>query len=112
MMRAPVARRDMGPVERVADFLQGEVLLATDEHPAAGLSYHLADVWVPELLGVCSTGRAAPSAALHALLEPFWRALAHTRRPALVHRLRYGPGPAWVELLLAALRGSWWHCLV
>ena len=69
-------------------YIENNVLLATDSHPAAGLTYHLADVYVVEMTEVCRTG--PPSAAvLAALLEPFCQVLAKSSRAAFLPRLRY-----------------------
>lgn len=69
-------------------YLQNDVMLSTDSHPAAGLTYHIADVFVVELKEVCRGG--TPSAdVLQALLEPFCQVLAKSNRAAFLPRLRY-----------------------
>ena len=75
-------------VQQFTAYIEKDVLLSTDSHPAAGLTYHLADVYVVELAEVSRSGR--PSAAvLAALLEPFCQVLAHSKRAAFLPRLRY-----------------------
>lgn len=69
------------------DYIQDAVLLGTDSHPAAGLAYHIADVFVAELASVSRAGRP-PAAALKALLQPFCQTLARTSRAAFLPRLR------------------------
>ena len=67
--------------------LQQDVMLNTDSHPAAGLMYHLADVFAVELREVCR-GAAPPAAVLEALLEPFCQVMAKTQRAPFLARLR------------------------
>lgn len=71
------------------------VLLPADSHIARGLAYHLCDVLLPELSAVAAaapsngSARGVPQqATLRTLLEPFCQALARTRDPALIFRLR------------------------
>lgn len=70
-------------------YIEKDVLLSTDSHPAAGLTYHLADVYVAELTEVCRAG-APSTGVLAALLEPFCQVLAKSSRAAFLPRLRYG----------------------
>lgn len=80
----------MAVVQQFMAYIQEDVLLSTDSHPAAGLTYHLADVYVVELIEVSQSG--PPSAAvLAALLAPFCQVLARSNRAAFLPRLRYGP---------------------
>jgi hypothetical protein len=82
-------------VQLYTDLWLSEVLLPHDNRVAAGLGYHLCDVLLPELAAVCSSGGGGSPLQEHtllALLEPFCQALARTRDPALIYRLR------WVEL--------------
>lgn len=53
-----------------------------------GLSYHLADVWLPELRKVAGEGPLPPE-GLAALLEPFVGVLQHGGEVALIHRVRW-----------------------
>lgn len=79
--------RDVAVVLQFMAFIEKHVLLSTDSHPAAGLMYHLADVYVVELKEVSRAGH--PSAAvLAALLEPFCQVLAKSSRAAFLPRLR------------------------
>ena len=86
--------RSAGQVQLYTDLWLHEVLLPQDNLVAAGLAYHMCDLLLPELAAVCSSsGSGGASAApqqttLLALLEPFCQALARTRDPALVYRLR------------------------
>jgi hypothetical protein len=74
-------------VTQFMTYIQKDVMLSTDSHPAAGLTYHIADVFVVELKEVCRGG--APAAdVLQALLEPFCQTLAKTNRAAFLPRLR------------------------
>lgn len=77
--------------------LQQDVLLNTDSHPAAGLMYHLGDVFAVELREVCRAG-PPPAAALGALLEPFCQVMAKTQRAPFLARLRCGMLLLWVKL--------------
>ena len=80
----------MAVVQQFMAYIENDVLLSTDSHPAAGLTYHLADVYVVELTEVSRTG--SPSAAvLAALLSPFCQVLAKSNRAAFLPRLRYRP---------------------
>ena len=81
--------RSLKQIRHTTAFLEHDILLATDGTPAAGLTYHLADVWVPELVGVCQAGERAPSKALRQLLEPLCQAMAQTQRPAFMQRIRW-----------------------
>ena len=80
--------RDMVVVQQFMAFIEKDVLLSTDSHPAAGLMYHLADVYVVELKEVSRAGHP-PATALAALLEPFCQVLAKSSRAAFLPRLRY-----------------------
>lgn len=53
-----------------------------------GLSYHLADVWLPELRKVAGEGPLPPE-GLAALLEPFVGVLQHSGEAALINRVRW-----------------------
>ena len=79
--------RDIELTTQFMDYIQDSVLLGTDSHPAAGLAYHMADVFVAELATVSRAARP-PAAALKALLEPFCQTLARTSRAAFLPRLR------------------------
>ena len=88
----------MEEVKRYADFLRGHVLLPADTLNAAGMSFHVADLFVPELLAA-SVDRAAPEACLALLLEPFCAALSCAPHKANVQRFRCGgrEGGKWGE---------------
>ena len=80
--------RELEIVTKFMSHIQTDVLLSSDSHPAAGLMYHIADVFVVELKEVCRCD--APSApVLQALLEPFCQVLAQTNTAAFLPRLRY-----------------------
>lgn len=74
-------------VSRFMACLQQDVMLNTDSHPAAGLMYHLTDVFAVELREVCRAA-APPAAALKALVEPFCQVMAKTQRAPFLPRLR------------------------
>ena len=80
--------RDVQLTKQFMTYIQNSMLLGTDSHPAAGLAYHIADVFVAELTTVSGAGQPS-AAALNALLEPFCQAMAHTSRAAFLPRLRY-----------------------
>ena len=82
-----IACRDIELTTQFMEYIQDTVLIGTDSHPAAGLAYHIADVFVAELASVSRAGRP-PAAALKALLEPFCQTLARTSRAAFLPRLR------------------------
>lgn len=84
-----MTRRDLTVVQQFMTYIEKDVLLSTDSHPAAGLTYHLADVYVAELTEVCRAGPPS-SVVLAALLEPFCQVLAKSSRAAFLPRLRYG----------------------
>ena len=92
--------RNLKQVRHTTAFLEHDILLATDENPAAGLNYHLADVWVPELVGVCQAGERAPSKALLQLLEPLCQAMAQTQRPAFMQRIRCAQQVSGQQILI------------
>ena len=85
--------REERRVRAVADIWRSEVLLPGDTLVAAGISYHLSDLLLPELARCCGElgggGSAPDNAALRLLLEPFCQALAGTTDAALIFRLRY-----------------------
>lgn len=70
--------------------LVGDVV-PTSQTRSLGLSYHLADVWLPELRKV-SGERPVPAEALQALLEPFVAVLERSGEAALVNRVRWVGG--------------------
>lgn len=77
----------MEVVQQFMAYIERDVLLSTDSHPAAGLMYHLADVYVMELRAVSLS--SSPSAeVLAALLEPFCQVLTQSSRAAFLPRLR------------------------
>jgi hypothetical protein len=53
-----------------------------------GLSYHLADVWLPELRKAAGV-KALRQEALQALLEPFVGVLQQSGEAALINRVRW-----------------------
>lgn len=62
--------------------------MPTSHARSLGLSYHLADVWLPELRKVCGED-ALPAEALQALLEPFVAVMQLSGEAALVNRVRW-----------------------
>lgn len=79
--------RNLDAVSRVMACLQQDVLLNTDSHPAAGLMYHLADVFAVELREVSRAG-PPPAVVLDALIEPFCQVMVRTQRAPFLARLR------------------------
>ncbi len=73
-------------MRRYGEHLQRQVLLNGDGAPDVGLVYHLADVWVPELLAA-HAAHPAPRAALAAMLDPLAELLAHIGSAAGVARV-------------------------
>lgn len=78
----------MSLVQQFMSYVETRVLLCTDSHPAAGLTYHLADVYVVELTEVCRT-EPPSTVVLTALLAPFCQVMAKSSRAAFLPRLRY-----------------------
>ena len=74
----------MDEVGRYCDFVTEGVLVPTDSVPALGVTYHVVDCWLPELLDASA---AAPAQALHRLLEPVAQCAARTPHPACLTRL-------------------------
>jgi hypothetical protein len=72
-----------------------------------GLSYHLADVWLPELRKVAGEGPLPPE-GLAALLEPFVGVLQHSGEAALINRVRW---VVWSGAVLVAGYACSWVCL-
>ncbi|KAL0040673.1 hypothetical protein WJX79_001241 [Trebouxia sp. C0005] len=90
---------DVEIVTQFMTYIQNDVMLSTDSHPAAGLTYHIADVFMVELKEVCRGG--APAAdVLQALLEPFCQTLAKTNRAAFLPRLREAVFDAVIDEVL------------
>lgn len=73
-------------MRRFAGHLQEKVLLNGDASPDLGLVYHLADCWVPELLG-SHAADPVPRAALAALLDPLGALLARIGHTAGILRV-------------------------
>jgi ribosomal RNA-processing protein 1 len=84
--------RDAKVIERYTAFMTEEVLLPRDTLATAALGYHLADLWIPELLSAAA-GESVPAAALAALLEPFCQFLARTQQVAGIPRVLCVPPP-------------------
>ena len=74
-------------MSKFMDCLQNDLLLNSDSHPAAGLMYHLADVFLVELREVCR-GAAPQACVINSLLEPFCQVMAKTHRAPFLPRLR------------------------
>jgi ribosomal RNA-processing protein 1 len=70
-------------------------VMPTSHARSLGLSYHLADVWLPELRKVCGQD-PLPAEALQALLEPFVAVMQLSGEAALVNRVRWVGG--WFTL--------------
>ncbi len=83
-----VIYRDLAVLQPIAEFWQSGVLLPNDVKVAQGVAYHLADVLLTELAGVCENATPSPGPAVAALLEPFVQALATTHDKPLVHCMR------------------------
>ena len=62
--------------------------MPTDTIPAAGVAYHLADIYVDEVDTVTEDSRP-PSKVLFALLQPFLDTLTSSPSQALLHRIRF-----------------------
>lgn len=73
---------------RYTGFLQA-LLERSNEHLSAGLSYQIADITIPELLGVLAeAGESIPDEALRQLLGIFVHIIATTTRATLAARIR------------------------
>ena len=87
---------DMKLVKETGNFWIHEVMLPTDTLVASGFAYHIADIFIPELISVCIEARdmeldSRPSSrAVRALMNPFTTALAGTQDKTLIYRLRKG----------------------
>jgi hypothetical protein len=80
------------PVPSIQSFtsnlpLVGSVMPLTQAR-SLGLSYHLADVWLPELRKAAGEGSLRQE-ALQALLEPFVGVLQQSGEAALINRVRW-----------------------
>lgn len=71
-----------------SDLPMGQALLPLDHTKSLGFSYHLADVWLPELRAAAG-GQPLPPAALAALLAPFADVLQLSGEAAQVARIRW-----------------------
>jgi len=100
--------RDPVELKRYSDFFSSSVLLPSDTQRAAGVSYHLSDLWLPELRAACAAGSRAgsgghaaeagptvtessalpPHAALDLLLQPFVDVLHRCKDAPLLARVR------------------------
>ena len=66
-----------------------EVVLQGDTQPSAGLSFHLADIAVPELLAAArQLGQRVPDAGVRVITDAFAAILARTQRATFPARLR------------------------
>jgi len=63
-------------------------LIPVNSAKSLGLSYHLADVWLPELRAAAGQ-QALPAEALVELLAPFQAVLQQSGEAALVNRVRW-----------------------
>lgn len=70
------------------ELLQG-CLLPADSLAAAGVAYHLADIWVDELDVVADSAGKIPLDAAVGLLRPFLEALSKSPNQTLITRIRY-----------------------
>ena len=70
---------------RYCDFMTDGVLVPSDSVPALGVTYHVVDCWLPELL---DSAAAVPATAMRQLLEPVAQCAARTPHPACLSRLR------------------------
>jgi ribosomal RNA-processing protein 1 len=82
-------------VQAFSTFLQNNVMLPEDTLPAAGVSYHIADIIIPELQNIVENNKninnSPPSdATLKLLLAPFIKTTQLTGDPALLARLKSG----------------------
>lgn len=94
-----IINRDVSTIQSFTSNLPlvGCLIPATNTGRSLGLSYHLADVWLPELrkvvvAGAGSSGSATappPAASLQALLEPFVGVMQHSGEAALINRIRW-----------------------
>ncbi|KAK9810440.1 hypothetical protein WJX72_010775 [[Myrmecia] bisecta] len=84
--------------EHYIEFVRDEILVPSGSRTRtpAGLVYHLADVWIPELQAAAVSKRPSP-ATLHVLVMPFCRLLAALDRPMALARVRESVFDAIVE---------------
>ncbi len=88
--------RQASLLSKYCGFIRDDVLLPPDAHRASGLSFHLADVLLPEVEAFAlrqaqqqgRPGAGVPGSALRALLEPFCRMLEATPDLPVVTRIR------------------------
>lgn len=74
-------------IEQYSDFFRDAVLLPADEVCAAGLAYHLADIFMTELKALAA--ESPPGAeALAALLRPFSSALQSCGHAIMLERIK------------------------
>lgn len=98
-------RREPKALSALNDLLLQSCLVPTDDFAAAGVAYHLADIYVEELAGVAE-GEPVPPAALSLLLEPFVAAISTTPSQALINRIRCRRGWPHGARLLARSEGG------
>ena len=83
-----MACREEEAVGKYTLLLKG-VIDQSNEHTAAGLSYHIVDIFLPELLGVLREGgEKLPDRTLTSLLQMFIEAIATSSRASLPPRIR------------------------
>lgn len=85
----PAQCRDSALVSCYMGLVRDEVLLPSDTLLAGGVAYHLADVWLPELLAAVQ-GTQLPPELLEQLLQPFVDVLARSAQPTLLNRVMDG----------------------
>ena len=101
-MFAPACRQEE-VITSYRAILEG-ILNQSSEQTAAGLSFHLVDVFVPELLSVLREERKQISdAALQQMLQMFIGGIATSSRASLPPRVRYKRTP---KHLLGVLRAE------
>ena len=84
-------------INKYISYLKGSVLLPPDVHRALGLTFHVADLYLPEIKALVSAETeagapaeraAVPAAALRALLGPFVSVMEETTDLVTLTRIR------------------------
>jgi hypothetical protein len=86
LLNFPGCRDKSAIVELTSSLPLCQSMVPAASSRSLGLSYHLADVWLPELKGQAGK-RAVPQASLLLLLEPFCLVLESSGEAPLINRV-------------------------
>ena len=96
-----IPNRQSSLVTKYIDHLKGSVILPPDAHRALGMTFHIADLYLPEIkalvaaeaeAGIPAERAAVPGTVLRALLGPFVSLMEETTDLVTLTRIRCDMG--------------------